>query len=243
MKKYFVVVSVAFFVLTFSFVNNKPAQAFEKMCCLLTDGSCAEATSSATSCSLGTAVECASCTTAAPSASTTKTSFDNPLGEVSTISAFLQNVLNSLTGIIASIAIIFIVIGGFMYILSAGDEKMITRAKATITAALVGLAITLAAPTFLNEIMTILGKTDGQVSGALTLEQIVTKTLNLLLSIVGIVAMIGVVIGGSFYFTAYGDEKRIETGKSILTNSLIGIAIAMAALIFVKQVASLLGVQ
>lgn len=168
--------------------------------------------------------------------------FANPLGDdVTTIDTLLTSILTNLGGIIASIAIIFIVIGGFMYILSAGDEKKITQAKATITAALIGLAIVLAAPTFLQEIMKILGSTE-TVSGASDLETIVTNVLTLLLSIVGIVAMIGLVIGGSFYFTAYGDDKRIETGKKIITNSLIGIVVVMAALILVRQLATLLGV-
>ncbi|KKR20456.1 MAG: hypothetical protein UT50_C0017G0016 [Candidatus Moranbacteria bacterium GW2011_GWA2_39_41] len=175
-------------------------------------------------------------------------SFANPLGNVNTVKGVLSNVLNNLKGIIASIAIVFIVVGGFMYILSAGDEKMITKAKATIGSALIGLAIALAAPTFLKEIATILSTGDGAsadaaVAAAPTIKEIATRVLNLLLSIVGIIAMIGLVIGGSFYLTAYGDEKKVETGKGIITNSIIGIAVAMIALVLVRQVASLLGVQ
>jgi hypothetical protein len=173
--------------------------------------------------------------------------FINPLGNVNTVAGVLNNILSNLRGIIASISIVFIVVGGFMYILSAGEEKMITKAKATIASALIGLAIALAAPTFLKEITTILGTGSGAtvndaVAQALTIKQIATRTLNLLLSVVGIIAMISLVIGGSFYFTAYGDDKRIETGKKIITNSLIGIAVAMAALVLVRQVSSLLGV-
>lgn len=174
--------------------------------------------------------------------------FANPLGNVNTVSGVLSNVLNNLKGVIASIAIVFIVVGGFMYILSAGDETMIKKAKSTITSALIGLAIALAAPTFLKEIVAILSTGDGAtaeeaIAAAPTIKVIVTRVLNLLLSIVGIIAMIGLVIGGSFYLTAYGDEDKIKTGKKIITNSLIGIAVAMGALVLVKQVAGLLGVQ
>ncbi|MDO8240639.1 MAG: hypothetical protein Q7T51_01510 [Candidatus Moranbacteria bacterium] len=174
--------------------------------------------------------------------------FCNPLGNVNTVSGVLSNILSNLKGVIASIAIVFIVVGGFMYILSAGDEKMITKAKATIGGALIGLAIALAAPTFLKEIVAILSTGDGAsadaaVAAAPTIKQIATRVLNLLLSLVGIIAMIGLVIGGSFYLTAYGDEKKIETGKKIITNSMIGIAVAMIALVLVRQIAGLLGVQ
>jgi hypothetical protein len=44
------------------------------------------------------------------------------------------------------------------------------------------------------------------------------------------------------YLTAYGDEKRIDTAKSIVKYSLIGIVIVLAALILVRQLASIMGI-
>ena len=79
---------------------------------------------------------------------TTTTTFDNPLGSVTTVSQLLSSILSHLMGIIAIIAIIFIVIGGIMYMLSTGNEAMVTKAKKTWTGAVIGLAITLATPTF-----------------------------------------------------------------------------------------------
>jgi hypothetical protein len=174
------------------------------------------------------------------------TTFANPI-KFSSVSEVVNALLGNLKGLIVTVAILFIVIGGVMYILSAGDEKKITTAKSTITAAVIGLAIALAAPTFLVEIENILGGANGvdnsSLSGALSLNKIITNILNLLLSVVGILAIIGLIVGGSFYLTSYGDEKRIETGKKIITSSLIGIVVVMAALVIVKQVAALFGVQ
>ena len=175
------------------------------------------------------------------------TAFVNPIGFTS-VSGVVGALLNNLKGLIAWIAVLFIVIGGTMYILSTGNEKMITRAKATITSAVIGLAIALAAPTFLKEIKNILGggtgaNADEMVNNALTIKDIVMRTLNLLLSVVGIVAIISLVIGGAFYLTAYGDEDRAKKGKTIITNSLIGIVVVMAALVIVSQIGSLLKVQ
>jgi glucose uptake protein GlcU len=58
------------------------------------------------------------------------------------------------------------------------------------------------------------------------------------LSIVGVVALIMLVVGAFMYLTAAGEEDRIDTGKSIVKYSIIGIAIALAALVLVRQVAS-----
>jgi hypothetical protein len=64
------------------------------------------------------------------------------------------------------------------------------------------------------------------------------KTLDFLLGIVGIIAVIMLLIGGIAYMTAGGDTKRAETGRDIVKNALIGIAIVMSALILVKQIAA-----
>jgi hypothetical protein len=145
--------------------------------------------------------------------------------------------------VVAIISIIFIIIGGIMYMMAAGSEKMIDKAKAVITGAVVGLAIVMAAPAFLKQILEVLGASDqsGQLAQALTIKQIATNVLNFLLSVTGIIAIISLIIGGSFYLTAYGDEDRIEKGKEIIKYSIIGIAVASAALVIVKQLASLIG--
>jgi cytochrome bd-type quinol oxidase subunit 2 len=168
--------------------------------------------------------------------------FENPLGpNMDNLKAVLTSLLNHLAGVIVLISIIFIVIGGLMYMMSAGDEKMITRAKNTVTAAMIGLAIALAAPTFLKEIMLILGgppagNPDNLVSNALTVQQIAMGVLKFLLSVVGIIAIISLVIGGATYLTAYGDEKRIDKAKSIIKYSIIGIIVVLAALVIANQI-------
>lgn len=172
------------------------------------------------------------------------TDFPNPL-KFTTVSEVVNSLLDNLRGIVALIAIVFIIIGGVMYMMSSGNEKMIESAKKTITASLIGMAIVLAAPTFLKEIKAILGGSGDEwtdVDKALTIKEIALRVVDFLLSVIGILGIIGLVIGGVFYLTAYGDEDRIDTGKKILTASLIGIAIAIASVVLVRQIASLMGV-
>lgn len=174
--------------------------------------------------------------------------FPNPLGSVTTVSALLSSVITNLMGIMAIIALIFIIIGGIMYMLSAGNEAMVTRAKKTWTGAVIGLAIAMAAPTFLKTIKTILGgnsntgsNADSWVSNALSLRDIAVNVLDLLLSIIGIVAMISMIIGGLMYLTAAGDERRIDKGKEIFKYSIIGIVVALSAVVVINEVNALLG--
>lgn len=176
----------------------------------------------------------------------TTTTFPNPIPP-STVSELLSSVLSKLMGLIAIVAIVFIVIGGIMYILSAGNTTMMTRAKNIWTGAVIGLAIALAAPTFLKEIREILGggQTGGSaeawVSNALTIKQIALNILKLLLSLVGILGIIAMVVGGGMLLTAYGEERRIDKGKAFIKYAIIGIVVSISALIVVREVASLLG--
>lgn len=172
-------------------------------------------------------------------------SFANPL-KYDSLTQVLGAVLSSLQGVLGTIAIIILIIGGIMYMLSAGNETMITKAKNTIGGALIGLAIILAAPSFLKEIKNALGGSstttnpDLMVSQALSVQQIGFKILNFLLSIVGILGIIALLVGGIMYLVAYGDEDRINLAKKIITNALIGILVASASLILVKQLAALM---
>lgn len=152
--------------------------------------------------------------------------------------------MGTIQGIIVVLSIIFIIIGALIYITSGGSESRITLAKGAISAAMIGLALAIAAPSFLKEIAAILGWSgvnNAQVTNAQGFSQIAAKVLNFLLSIVGVLAIIMLVIGGFMYLTSGGDERKAETGKKIATYAIIAITVALSALVLVTQVAKLFG--
>lgn len=177
---------------------------------------------------------------------TSTTEFINPL-KFNSLSEVLVAVLVNLQSFLALIAIIIIIVGGIMYMFSSGNETMITRAKTTIGGALIGLAIILAAPSFLKQIKLVLGggatgaNADEIVNNAYSFRDIAISVINFLLSVIGILGIIALVVGGVMYVTAYGSEERVEMAKKIIGSALIGILIAFGALILVKQIAALLG--
>ena len=83
------------------------------------------------------------------------TSFTNPL-QFQTVDKLLSQLMGALQKIIVTLSLLMIVYGAVLYVISGGG-KQIETAKGAITAALVGLAIGLAAPSFLKEISIILG--------------------------------------------------------------------------------------
>lgn len=167
--------------------------------------------------------------------------FPNPI-KANTLQELLTGLLNALRGVVVTVAIIFIVIGGILYMTSAGDEKRITQAKNCWTGAVIGLAIVLAAPAFLKEVIAIVGGADGiKEPAGPTLLEIAKNVLNFLLSIVGIIAIISLVIGGGMYLTSAGDEGRAETGKKMTQYAIVGIIIALGSLVIVNQIVALIG--
>lgn len=162
------------------------------------------------------------------------TRFTNPL-RFETVDQFLTTIMSALQKVIVTLALVMIVLGAVLYVTSGGGKQMET-AKGMITAALVGLAIGLAAPSFLKEIANVIGW-GGTTPAALSLTQIALNVLNFLLGILGILALVMLVIGATMYLTSAGDQTRIDTGKKIFTSSLIGVVIAMASMVLVYQVA------
>ena len=171
--------------------------------------------------------------------------FGNPIN-AQTVMDVAQKLMNYLYSVAAYIAIIFIVIGGVMYMLSAGNKEMMERGKKTLIYALAGLAIVVAAPVFLKEILEILGGPGSsvtvppEVTAASKLQVIASRTLKLLLSIVGILAIIGILLGAIWMFTAGGDEDRYKLGKKTVIYAIVGIVIAAGALIIVQQITNLI---
>lgn len=65
--------------------------------------------------------------------------------EVTGIGKLASDILLILTGVAAIAAFIFIIIGGFKFLTSGGDEKKIASASGTLTYAIIGLAVTILA--------------------------------------------------------------------------------------------------
>ena len=64
--------------------------------------------------------------------------------------------LGYILGLIGSIALLFIIIAGVMYMTSAGNEERIASSKKILNGAVIGLIIALLAYSLLQVIMTVL---------------------------------------------------------------------------------------
>jgi hypothetical protein len=170
-------------------------------------------------------------------------SLENPLSGHDSLSAFLESIMGVLRSIIAYVAILFIAIAGILYLLagSSGSSSMMTAAKLCLVGAILGLTLALAAPSFLQQLKLILlenNQMPTNISEAKPVRQIVVDTLTFLLSILGMLAIIGLVVSGIMYLIAGVNPAQATKAKNAMMASIAGVAIAGAGLIIVQQVIS-----
>lgn len=78
----------------------------------------------------------------------------------------------------------------------------------------------------------------GVITDAPGVSSILLNILQFLLSIIGILGIIGLVVSGLLYFFSAGDQKRIALAKRSAVGSVIGIIIALSALLLVTQLSA-----
>ena len=85
------------------------------------------------------------------------------------------------------------------------------------------------------------GNYSGSGLASTSITQLIMNAMNWLLYILGFAAIIGFVIAGILYLTAYGEEKQIETAKKAMLYSIVGILVALVGFIAVKAISGFLG--
>jgi magnesium-transporting ATPase (P-type) len=73
-------------------------------------------------------------------------------------------------------------------------------------------------------------------ANAPSLNDTVTKIINILSSLVAVVAVIMIIVGGFRYVTSGGDSARVTSARSTIFNAIIGLAIAILAQVIVRFV-------
>ena len=76
----------------------------------------------------------------------------------------------------------------------------------------------------------------GVITDAKPVTALLGSVLNFLLSVAGVIGIIGLVISGVWYMTAGGDEGRVRLAKRMAIASVIGIVVVVGALVMVTQI-------
>lgn len=76
----------------------------------------------------------------------------------------------------------------------------------------------------------------GLPSSSSGIKGILANLLNWLMMIFGIVAVIGFIISGIQYFLSAGDEKLAQTAKRNATYSILGVIVALSAVVVIRAI-------
>lgn len=79
--------------------------------------------------------------------------------------------------------------------------------------------------------------------GSLTVNNMVSGAITLVLIIVSLIFFFILVIGGLKWITSGGDEKKVAAARAQITNALIGLVIVFAAWAIMKLIGSVFGIN
>ncbi len=142
--------------------------------------------------------------------------------DINTIKTLIVNIINLLLSIVATVAVLFMVIGGIKYITSAGNPEGIESAKNTILYSVIGTLLSIMAFAIVTFISNRL-PTPTPMGPQLPIKQVVTSLTNGLLAIAGTIAVLFIIIGGFQYITSAGDPDAIEKAKNTILYAVIGL--------------------
>ncbi len=163
--------------------------------------------------------------------------FENPL-PFKTIREGILKMTDNLMLIVVGVTVVVIIIAGLFYLFSGANIELMEKAKKTLIGACLGFAIVIGSKTIINEVGCALGWTGATACGT-GAKLMITRMITFLFSIVGIIALIGIVIGGIMHMGSAGDESRAKSAKNIMVSSIIGLGIALLSTIVVRQLEKL----
>lgn len=81
----------------------------------------------------------------------------------------------------------------------------------------------------------------GVIEDAPKVSSVLSNIVSFLMSVVGVIAIIGLVIAGMLYFFAGGDRRQLDLAKNMTFAAVTGIIIALSALVIIKTLSSFFG--
>ena len=143
------------------------------------------------------------------------------------------NILADITVAAAYLVLGYVIYGGYLYTMSAGDPGKVTSGKKTLMNAFIGLAIVLLSNIILNSIRIALGGANFGNNCALNEcinpADMVSSAIQWALGMIGVVSAVFVVYGGISYSSSAGDPGKVQKAKNTILYALIGLIIVALA--------------
>ena len=180
------------------------------------------------------------------------TALQNPLGNIPIWELFAR-VAGGLNFVTGTLALFFIVLGGYRILSAAGNSEHFEKGKQMIVYALLGLILTIGSYTILATTITVLTGKEGpapfitsttlvdplNLSGLTKPAAFVLygeRILGFLLSGLGGLSTLMFVYAGVLWLTAAGNEERITKAKKTMLYATIGLVVVLSSYAFISFV-------
>jgi hypothetical protein len=178
------------------------------------------------------------------------TPLQNPLGKVE-IWQFLARIAGGLNFVTGTLALLFIVLGGYRILTAAGNSENFDKGKKMILYSFLGLMLTVGSYTILATTITIIsgGSPTQFNTGPLVLIDPISivktddppavefygrRVLGFLLGGLGSLTTLMFVYSGFLWMTAAGNEEKITKAKKTLLYAVIGVVVVLSSYIFLN---------
>ncbi len=165
------------------------------------------------------------------------TSLDADVQKLSTdvetaFSTEIYGLINFIRAIIASIAILFIIISGLKSITAAGEEEKITKQKRSVMWIIIGLILLAVDQTIVRNIFGTPVKEQADQIKASNVTAIINTLgtiIQFALGFVGLIALAALIYGAGMMIANYGNDEMVQKAKKIVKSAIIGIIIIISA--------------
>jgi len=148
--------------------------------------------------------------------------FPSPIAD-ETVDKLVASIADWLVGIVAGVAVIMIMVGGFMYVTSIGDPTKAKKGVDYIKNSVIGLAIILGADIIIDEIRYLTGA-EGAGGG---FSVFANTFIGWFLTIIIGVSVLMIMYAGFLFLTGGEEPTKITQAKAIIKYTVIGIIVAI----------------
>ncbi len=139
------------------------------------------------------------------------------------------NVLYDVFLAVGYLAIGFVIYGGFLYIMAQGDPGRAAKGQKTLTTAVIGTILTMAATVIVNTAKVVLGINGNDWKQPLFQQQQLQDAFNWTYTVAGIVAVVFIIKGGIEYVISRGDPGKTQKAMREIIYAIVGLVIVLLA--------------
>ena len=149
----------------------------------------------------------------------------------------IRGVYSVMSYFAASLAVLMIIIAGFRYVSSGGNEETQTKAKKQITYAIIGLMLIGVAEFAVKDV--IFPAQGSKLSDVEKAKSFIVSLTNFVSGFVSTIAAVMYIYGGYLYVTSFGNEEGTGKAKKVFIGATVGLLVALAAFAIVSTTITL----